>query len=351
MKIGNKSIHGIFKYSEASTPEIDDLILYNNEIWICKSNDPQGEPSDINTNYSRYLSPDIATDEEVISSIISNEDEWIDKAVSCRTLGIILDSVYNGLTNKGIITLDDGGIDSILNNNYNHGMYAITRDCALGLVNQDYDSPVFVKKYTYNSNFNKYILLELCDYETGMLWFKSIQCPNSSDTNINDLSDWKIVNPSDDIKYIIESLVNQYKSRINNVNSTESILKDNFRFTKLTFPDDQRMIFINGNTRFNGSDMNFPILPNGEKLDYTVTLLIKKESGDSSFYYSASATVSPTSSMEIKIPFNSVGEEATLSINVRENDKIFFGVTVPSIDGAVFTCEKIVIYYQDFYDR
>jgi hypothetical protein len=350
MKIGKNSIQGIFKYSASCQPELDDLVLHNGKLWVCTSPTPTGAPSESNKDYSLYLAPTIATEDEVMELLRSDESEWPEKAVPLNVLKSILSRVYHGLSDKGII--QDYEIDFahiIGSTEISHGMFAVSRDHpdVEGLVSKNYGSPVFLKKYTYILDTVRYVLLELSDYETGDLWYKC--CTDvKSDTDYKIVSGWKIVSPSKEVKVNIELLVNQYKARLQALYGEESKLRQNFRFSKLTFPKDQNglcRIQLIGNRPFYGSNTSWPVLPWGLDLDYTVVILIKSEK--TGMVYSESVTIPASQgSMTIGVPFGSIGEE--LSVIMGSNNIGSLDFSLQGIP-AGWTAEIASIYFQDFY--
>lgn len=350
MKIGKNSIQGIFKYSASCQPELDDLILHEGKLWVCTSPTPTGAPSESNKDYSLYLAPTIATEDEVMEILRSEATEWPEKAVPLNVLRSVLSRVYHGLSDKGII--QDYEIDFahiISSTEVSHGIFAVSRTHrdVEGLVSKDFGSPVFLKKYTYVLDTVRYVLLELSDYETGDLWYKC--CTDvKSDTDYKIVSGWRIVSPSSSVKKTIETVVNQYKARLQALYGEESRLRQNFRFTKLTFPDDDsgvHRILLSGSRASYGSDTTWPVLPWGLELDYTVVVLIK--SNKNGMAYSESITV-PASrgSMQIGVPFGSVGEE--LSITMTSSDAGTLDFALQGIP-AGWTAEIASIYFQDFY--
>jgi hypothetical protein len=106
MKIGKHIITGIYKYTPGCHPTKDDLILYNGNLWVCTTNNPDlnkepGVNEDgliSNSDYELYLAPNIATEEEILSILEDdNSKEWPDKAIPLSSLDLILSKVYYGL--------------------------------------------------------------------------------------------------------------------------------------------------------------------------------------------------------------------------------------------------------------
>jgi hypothetical protein len=158
------------------------------------------------------------------------------------------------------------------------------------------------------------------------------------------------VSATEDIKKCIELLVNQYKARLASLKGLENKLKENFRFRKLTFPDNDgdclKKIYLKSeNTIFSGSETAYPNIPWGEELDYTVIVLLYNSS--TGIYYSESVTVPFTSqTMTIGIPFSSLSEEVLLQVGIGSSGMLEFGLhRIPS----GYTAKIGSIYYQDFY--
>lgn len=350
MKIGKNSIQGIFKYSASCQPELDDLILHDGKLWVCTSPNPVGAPSESNKDYALYLAPTIASEDEVMELLRSETTEWPEKAVPLNVLKSVLSRVYHGLSDKGIIQEYEIDFAHIIGSTeISHGIFAVSRDHpdVEGLVSQSYGSPVFLKKYTYVLDTVRYVLLELSDYETGDLWYKC--CTDvRSDTDYKIVSGWRIVSPSKEVKKNIETLVNQYKARLQALYGEESKLRQNFRFAKLTFPEDPNGIHriqLTGNRPSYGSETAWPVLPWGLDLDYTIVVLIKSET--TGMAYSESVTVPASQgTLEIGVPFGAVGEELSITMSTNNIGSLDFALQgIP----AGWTAEITSIYFQDFF--
>ena len=350
MKIGKNSIQGIFKYTESCQPELNDLLLYNGKLWVCTSSSPTGVPEETNKDYSLYLAPTIATEDEVMELLRSDSTEWPEKAVPLNVLKSILSNVYHGLSDKGIIQEYEIDFAQIISSTeVSHGIFAVSRNHpdVEGLVSMDYGSPVFLKKYTYILDSVRYVLLELSDYETGDLWYKC--CTDvKSDTDYKVVSGWRIVSPSKEVKKNIEILVNQYKARLQALYGEESKLRQNFRFAKLIFPENQdgiHRINLRGSRINYGTTSSWPVIPWGLDLDYTIVVLIKSEATGIS--YSESVTVPASQgSMNIGVPFGALGEELFITLSTNNIGTIEFALQgIP----AGYTASITSIYFQDFY--
>lgn len=361
MKIGNKSIQGIYKYSETCIPEINDFVLYDNYLWVCKADAPQHAPSmDYPLEWSPYMSPDMIGIDEVTSILKSDDAQWPEKAVQAKALPAVIDSVFNGLTGKGIIRDGMVTLSNIISDiDHPYGIYPFSRSAedVKGLVSltpENKDIPVFVKKYTYTTaamsltnGLSTYVLLEVCDYLDGTMWYK-LYTPGST----KNLMAWKLVSPGLSMKNTIETLVNQYRSRLRELTGIDSIIRDNFRFTKLTFPETPgseltKSIEIGSNlSRSNGSSTEFPRLPEGTSLDYTVVMMVKEDR--TGIWRSESVTIPGSTSMEVYVNFTGLPEPLTLGINVVEQDRLYFSLQgIPS----GYTGKIASVYYQDFYEH
>jgi len=349
MKIGKNSIQGIFKYSASCQPELDDLILHDGKLWVCTSSNPSGAPSESNRDYSLYLAPTIATEDEVMEILRSDATQWPEKAVPLSVLKSILTRVYHGLSDKGILEESETTFADIIGSTeVSHGMFAFSRNHpdVEGLVSRDLGSPVFLKKYTYILNSVRYVLLELSDYETGDLWYKCCtDVKSGSDYKV--VSGWRIVSPSKEIKKNIETLVNQYRARLQALYGEESKLRQNFRFSKLTFPENQdgvHRILLTGSRPFFGSDTAYPAIPWGLDLDYTVVVLIKSDTTGLS--YSESITIPASKgSLQVGVPFGAINEELMVTMTNNSGVLDFALHRIP----AGWTAEIVSIYFQDFY--
>ncbi len=359
MKIGKNSIKGIFVYTPGCQPEQNDLVLYDNNIWVATSPDPTGAPSQDNPDYTLYLAPTVASEEEVMEVLRQDLSEWPDKSIPMSVLKAVLGSVFHGLSGSGIITENTGiDFDTIIKSDtVYHGIWPVARTHpdVIGLVSTSstLKTPVFLKKYTYKiaESGITYVLLELCDYEDGMLWYK-VCSDQSGQINTEKFlvqADWTLVSPSENIKYSVETLVNQYKARLSALTGIEGKLRNNFRFAKLQFPEGTvKRIGIGdySNGISYGSETSYPRIRWGRELDYTLVVLLK--SSTTGLYYTESLTI-PASlgTSKIGVHFDAVGRDLIVQMTVgSEYIEFSLGGIPDSWEGSITS-----IYFQDFYGR
>lgn len=104
MIINNKSVIGVYKYSDNSTYEKGDFVIYDNGIYICNMESSGVRPIDDSKKFSIYLGDKIATAEEYYN-YVNSEDKSIysDKYISMFTLNEILQNIYFGVNDSGVI--------------------------------------------------------------------------------------------------------------------------------------------------------------------------------------------------------------------------------------------------------
>lgn len=361
MKIGKNHITGIYRYATGCIPDRDDIVLYDGYLWVCQKTATQELPRVDSPDWRMYQAPNIATKDQVLEAFQANslgDAQWMDYAIPLRLLPEIFDTVYHGMSGKGVIGgATESSISKIIGDtSHPYGIYAFKRDHTdvEGLVKQVgmTTEEVFLKKFTYTTNGIRYLLLELSDYEDGSLWYKvvtDIKENTNGQTGYRVLSEWKIVSPSDDIKGIINRIVNQYNSRLNNLRGIESNLRDNFRWTKLSFPGSNTGILSLpiglSDKESRGSDTTYPILPNASELDFTVVVLLTNPQTGVSF--SESVTFPGANHLNVRVPMPYVSELLTVCYSITPNSS----QAVISLQGVPsgYTGGIVSVYYQDFY--
>ena len=244
MIINDKSIQGIFIYSDTSEYERGDFIVSGDSIYLCTP--PKGSDTIVGKdpkidveNYSLYLGGDKATWED-FEKQYTNQSDIVsdDKLITSSVLSQILRKLAFGIDSKGVIsehtmpisqnlntllslseyTDQETIIDHLLTTDnvpeYNNMTVRVSRNLFSGILPDieklEYDSidtnSVILKQYTYyesasytdiNSD-NKIRVQEVIDHINGVCLYRfarlgaEIAISNSSESKVGIPSSWKI---------------------------------------------------------------------------------------------------------------------------------------------------------------
>lgn len=214
MLLNNNHVRGIFKYSEDVFFEKDDFVVDGNCIYICKGSGNEdgtvhGVKPSLDTEhnyYSEYPGDKIVSASEYYEYVESKDrgDQSEDKYVSAHTLCEILENMYFGFGDNGIlydhvlynpntgIEYSIRGVHEVLDystpdvldkilrsNDLNNGLIRISRNLPeirdLLMDNSVSESNIVIlKQYTYldSDNFIPYRVQELMDPEKNCLYFR-----------------------------------------------------------------------------------------------------------------------------------------------------------------------------------
>ncbi len=107
MKINNQSVRGLWKYDPGLIFEYGDLILLEDQIYICKSPDGVSgvKPGTANgKKYFKMYPGDIVSSIDEYYEAVRNPEEAEDRYISSRVLNEILQNAYFGIGRDGMIT-------------------------------------------------------------------------------------------------------------------------------------------------------------------------------------------------------------------------------------------------------
>lgn len=109
MKINNKSVRGLWKYEAGLEFENGDLVLLGDQIYICKCNSGSvvsgiNPSSDEGRKYFKMYPGNIVSSLDEYYDIVNHPEEAEDKYISSRVLNEVLQDMYFGLGENGIIT-------------------------------------------------------------------------------------------------------------------------------------------------------------------------------------------------------------------------------------------------------
>lgn len=386
MIINGKSVIGIYKYVVDAEYEKGDFVVYDGCLYICNavtsdiirgSSDSEKTPNKDTINFTIYLGNKTASKEDYFN-YLKDKEKYEDKYVSMFTLSDILQSMYFGLDDSGVISnyidspsefniyglenLDESisPLDSIISSpDLNNGVLRVSRslDELRGLLEQlqssdeksyfskKYNKYVILKQYTYNSNredsndkLERYRVQELIDpifgniyyrYSIGTLSTTGVYEFNTVSSWLNSFSGDKVLGKRiNGIENYYEKMTNDYKNKLVSLGNT-------FRFKYLEFEKESDNIV--SFSLDEGADV---------KGDNLVTVLIQRElNSKNHIFENYSVTINTiycyNNNSTFKVAFDKISDTnyATLSV-------------IPASDGSIkLSCSdskyKITgIYYQ-----
>ena len=393
MIVGNKSIPGIFLYSDDVEYETGDFIVKDSKIYICtpkQGNSIVGkDPAIDKENFSNYLGGNdpvtwedfknqfdnytetITNDNKVVtgtslSNILKklvfgiNSDSIIDESISPITVGIQNILTSHGYSGNNPIDLIDY---FILNGDipeFNNLTIRVSRDLlktvlpSIGDSNNIESKSVILRQYTYyedvsimgnevNTTKNKIRIQEIIDHVLGVCFYRYYRFGNEYelDNTINSPSSWKISCPS--YKYLnnLNSLLKFVTDKLNTLDDTSS-----FKFIDIT---DKFKESTDNNIDTGSTTKNKKVVYNVSPiyiLDKTLTITIySKFIGDnesSSSIYSHSMTIN----------FNTTNTYYTFSNGVTI--KFIYDINKTGAQVQVlleWNSDSVVVWIGDVYSR
>lgn len=328
MKINDRSIRGIFVYSDDAVFEKGDFILDGSYLYVCQADTSVGErPSEAANKFSIYVGGEFATEEE-FDAYANGSTEHADKFVSAYLLGRILNSYMAGYNEYGLITNRVGADGEIFMADYfgseygstisgvkyldplreimvqpslNNAIFSVSRDVVvkiLGTGSSETDN-VLLKQYTYEDKSTSYVRVqELVDPETGMTHYRYLKFSNNDFSG--EISSWTLTCTDEGTKSRVDFIKNYYEQKLVALQNEYAIDMNAFRFKEI------------------------PILPSGginiierSTSEYVTLCLGKIENSDGEVYYR-------TTSITLPMNFNAGesrkyvvfgGEAITVSVN------------------------------------
>lgn len=303
MKIGNKIIKGIYRYDKSLQFTLGDFVLSGTEIYICKPSNGKEfvsgeEPSADSDNFILYLADKVATIEDYNNFIKTGSSE--NRILSLGMVKTVLDGYMLGITGNGIITEATGSeaLSELLASETNYATLMIARDhpeIKNHVIQKETregnnksvtpeETALIVRQYTYlNSNSRKVRVQELFDHIWGMVYTRT-----SVD---NTTTPWElIVGGESSILQKANELISTYTSRIDELESLQVDLKQNFRFQAIN-TDVRGMSEVS----ISGSEINNkPLItcliktPSTSGINHASSITINLTDGNEKYYVSHS---------------------------------------------------------------
>lgn len=310
MKINDKSIRGIFVYSDTVTFERGDFVLDGDYLYVCQSETVTGEsPSETPDKYSLYVGGEFATEEEFQEYANGTPDSG-GKFVSAYLLGRLLNTYMAGYNEYGLITnhvaangeifMADyfgsgygstlGGVmhsdplkEIMVQPSLNNAIFTVQRDLVNSILgtSQSATNSVLLKQYTYLETFGEreYVRVqELVDQETGTVMYRysKSQAKDFSGT----ISTWYDTSAKRDILGTINNIKAYYETELEKLKKRLTNDETMFRFVSLVVGEMGKVSLAS-------------VLPTGDVYDspiHVTLCLIKSDTGTNPLHKSCNIT-------------------------------------------------------------
>ena len=269
MIINNKSIRGIFVYTEEAVFERGDYVIEGVYIYICESDQASGfKPSENPDKFSLYVGGEMATLEDFTKYATQGDPDSGNKLMSAYLLGQILNTYQSGYNESGIITNSVAADGEIFMSDYfgvgsgynivgtkyldplkeimiqpslNSAVFTVHRDVAnriFGQFGKTNLATVILRQYTYKEENvdNRYIRVqEITDQETGSTKFRYLIIDDQDYTG--SISGWVSTNVSEGVSSQVDAIIEYYTAENERLRSKEAALQNMFRFAELETTD------------------------------------------------------------------------------------------------------------------
>ena len=309
MKINDRSIRGIFIYSDDAVFEKGDFVLDGSYLYVCQADTSVGEkPSEATNKFSLYVGGEFATEEE-FDAYASGSTEHADKFVSAYLLGRILNSYMAGYDEYGLITNRVGADGEIFMADYfgseygstisgvkyldplreimvqpslNNAIFSVSRSIVVKILGTGSSATdnVLLKQYTYEDKGTSYVRVqELVDPETGMTHYRYLKFSNNDFSG--DISSWVLTCTDEGTKSKVDFIKAYYEDKLVALQNEHAADMNAFRFKELP-------IIPSGQTGAGGINIS-------ERLasEYITLCLGKIENSDGEVYYKTTSITLP----------------------------------------------------------
>lgn len=263
---GNSHVQGIFKYSDDIAFEKDDFVVEGNCIYICTAAESiKGKLPSKNPNYYTAYPGDKITTAQEYYDYLNNRSNGEDKYVSAYALCDILENMYFGFGDNGLITDHviynpaegieysirsvreplDNNTPSVLNKilqteDLNNGLVKISRNITeiSDILQENYNEETFIsdvvilRQYTYfdTTKETKFRIQELIDPERNKIYFRFSKGEvRENITYFNSASPWKnIYSNNEEIRNKLNTIEEYYRSKTLEVQDLYNRLKGKY---------------------------------------------------------------------------------------------------------------------------
>lgn len=271
MLLNDSHVQGIFKYSDDIEFERGDFVVEGNCIYICTAESVKRKrPSKNPDYYTAYPGDKITTAQEYYNYLDTRENGE-DKYVSAYALCDILENMYFGFGDNGLITdhviynpaegieYSIKGVKEILNNttpdilnqilqteDLNNGLVKISRnlreisDILQESYNDTFESDVVIlRQYTYldSTKDTKFRVQELIDPEKNKMYFRFSKGETIDETTyFNSASPWKnIYSDDEEIRNKLNTIEDYYRSKVLEVQDLYNRLQGKYCYRNVEF--------------------------------------------------------------------------------------------------------------------
>lgn len=375
MIINNRSVKGIFQYSDDITFEKGDFVVLNNNLYTVKSDAVGKNPEEYPELFEPYQRGDIATYEDFIKGDYSEND----KLISSSVLNEVMSTFLSGFSESGLINNSitaDGNI--ILNNllntsstvissesssknpldvvletqNLNNAIFEVDYEVAKSIfpkTSQEGDSVVlFLRQFTYidrkgiiSSIQGGYVRIqELTKISTiGAEIAYRYVVSNGQDYNVSASTQWKTACTNSEFLKNLSLVKNYYTSELNRYLNLETVMANNFKF---------KAVNLSATTK-NAVEISYgigkPQIPlNRYSTDpFLMTILTKKTVGGGSFrVYSTTLDLATIVNSAEKIQTCVIENDISLQVTHNpDNQSIVFTTSINSVIYGMYYQQRV----------
>jgi hypothetical protein len=260
MEINNKSVRGIYLYTNDATFEPKDFVIYGTDIYICTAKSKGNIPQRGSEYFSTYPEDGIATEDDFDSEILA---KGTNKLVTPYLLSKVLCKYMSGFDETGMIVNtvnsdteiyikdflgnDTGATVSSISEytnaldkilvapDINNAIFKVKRDVVkylIGVTSSDIDYIILRQfSYYYDTDELKSVRIqELIDEESGIIRYRY-----GTSTNNFTPSSWTSATVNPDFKNTVDSVISYYGDRIMDLEREKYELRTGFRFKSIPF--------------------------------------------------------------------------------------------------------------------
>lgn len=375
MIINDRSVKGIFQYSDDITFEKGDFVVLDNSLYIVKSDTVGKSPNEYPELFEPYQRGDIATYEDFISGDYTKNDKLISSSVLNEVMstflsgfsesGLINNSitadkniVFNNLLNTSSTVISSKNnskdpLDIVLETqNLNNAIFEVDYEVAKNIfpkTSQEGSGVVlFLRQFTYidrkgivSSTQGGYIRIqELTKISTiGAEIAYRYVISNGQDYNVGASTQWKMACTNSEFLKNLSLVKNYYLSELNKYLNLETVMANNFKFKSVNLSA----------TNKNAVEISYGIgkpqipLNRYSTEPFLMTILTKKSVGGGSFRtYSTTLDLATIVNSAEKIQTYVIENDISLQVTHNsDNQSIIFATSINSIIYGMYYQQRV----------
>ena len=375
MIINNRSINGIFQYSDDATFEKGDFVVLGNNLYTVKSDTAGKSPDSHPELFEPYQRGDIATYEDFMKGDYSKND----KLISSSVLNEIMSTFLSGFSESGLINnsiTSDGSIifNNLLNTsstvvssnssskspldivletqNLNNAIFEVDYEVAKTIfpkTSQEGNGVVlFLRQFTYidrkgivSSVQGGYIRIqELTKISTvGAEIAYRYVISNGQSYSATASTQWKMACTNSEFLKNLSLVKNYYLSELNKYLNLETVMANSFKFKTINLPT----------TTKNAIEMSYGIgkpqipLNRYSTEPFLMTILTKKTAGGGSFrVYSTTLDLATIVNSAEKVQTYVIENDISLQVtHNQDNQSIIFTTSINSVIYGMYYQQRV----------